>query len=931
VSVSFPLALMLLLALPALWWLSWPRVLQRRPRDRTILLLRTLIALCLIFTIAGLTFPQPTQRLAVLFVVDVSDSVGAAARPQQLAVIEQALAAKHPEDRWGILVFGAEAAVDQPLTTRENVQPIRARVNTGETNIAGALTSALSVFPSDVTPRIVLLSDGVETMGSALPVAQRAAASGVTLHYVPFPPNTQPDARVSEVLVPARLSEGQPFDVRVTVESDHDTSASLLLYRNNQLISENSVQLRRGRSTYTLAQQAAGSGLLTYTAQIVLADDAFSQNNRLSAFAQVEGQPRVLLIREPDAPLGGLIGALRGVGFAVEERSAAALPADAAGLAAYSAVVIVNVPAERFSTRQMEQLQAYVHDLGGGLVFVGGDRSYGIGGYSETPMEAALPVQMTIRDEERLPRLTIAYLIDTSGSMAASDDGIATYLELAQQAVILSLGLLQPDDRAAISSFASAGQWIARFQNVENRLQLQQVVAGLQPGGGTDILAGLRLVERDIIQEPTPLKHVILLTDGGANSAGLVATAARLYRDHGVTITTIGIGRQIPPFLEQMARVSEGRFYPVRDVSQIPTIFAQDTLLATRSYLVEEVVQPQYVALSPIMNGVSQPPTLRGYVATTLKETAQLILSAGGLHQDPLLAQWQYGLGRSVAFTSDVTERWAGEWLSWADFARFWGQAVAWTITRSDDAALSLRISAEGALARVELDARDAAGHFLNAAEFMGTVLTPGGEALPLTFRQVNAGLYTAAFVPRGEGAYFVSVVGSAPDGSTLSAREGWVRSYSREYAAPPGESTLLAEMAALTGGRDLRAQPRAAFEPPTEPRTAQQPLAPWLLSAAALLLVLEVAVRRLLITAADLERWAARWRPSAPAPSEPRIEALRQARARVRSEPTQAPVVSTTRDEPAAVPPAVPQPAPDSSDTVSALLKRRRSRDAHS
>ncbi len=929
-TFSFAPALALLLALPILWWIGWPRVAHRRLRDRASLILRTFIALCLIAAVAGLTWPQPSQALAVLFLVDVSDSVGAGARAQQLQVIERALAEKRPDDRWGVLIFGAEAAVDQALTTRDSVQPLRARVNSGETNIAAALTSALSVFPSDATPRIVILSDGLETIGSALPVAQRAAAVGVELHYVLFPPSDEPDARVSEVSAPARLSEGQPFDVVVTVESDHEASALLLLYRNNQLISENAVRLRAGTTRYTFAQQAAGSGLLTYTAQIVLEDDAFSQNNRLTTFAQVAGQPRVLLVSAPDAPLSALTQALRSAGFDVDQRPPAALPADAAGLAAYRAVVIVNVPAEQFSTRQMERLQTYVRDLGGGLVVVGGDRSFGVGGYSGTPIEAALPVEMTLRDEERLPRLTVAYLIDTSGSMAASDDGIVTYLELAQQAIILSLSLLQPDDRVAISSFASAGQWLARFQNVENRVLLQQVVAGLRPGGGTDILAGLRLVERDIILEPTPLKHVILLTDGGANSAGLVATAARLYRDHGVTMTTIGIGGQIPPFLEQMARASDGRFHAVTDVSQIPTIFAQDTLLATRSYLIEEAVQPQYAALSPIMSGISQPPTLRGYIATTLKDTAQLVLSAGDPYRDPLLAKWQHGLGRSVAFTSDAVDRWASEWLTWEDFARFWGQVVAWTITRSDDDALRVQISAEGGLARVTLDARDGAGDFLNGAEFIGTVLTPEGDALPLTFRQTNAGVYSASFVPSGEGAYFVSVVGTAPDGSALSAREGWVRSYSREYAAPSIETTLLADMAALTGGRDLRSEPSAAFTPPREPRTTQQPLAPWLLLIAALLLPLDVAVRRLLVTRADVERLRARWRPAAAVPSDERIQALRQARARVRIEPINAPpTVSAPSDAPST--PAAP-PAPSApTDTVGALLKRRRSRDAQS
>lgn len=937
--LAYPLALLLGVALPLVWWLGRPRLPFRRRRDLASLLCRTLILVLCILALAGLAIAQPTRKLAVVFVVDASDSVGIAQRAEQYATIQRALANKPPEDEWGIVVFGADSTLEQQLTNRNSVQPLRSSVDSGNSNLADALNKAFGMFPADATARIVLLSDGRETIGNAQRVALRAQATNVEIAYIPFDSQQVADTRIVSLDVAPRVAQNQPFDVTVNMVAPTPTNARLLLFLNGALLQESALALQAGENRYAFSQQLDQTGLLNYSAQLIVPNDGFEQNNRLSAFSQVLGSARILVIANDPRETTALIPALVNAGYEVDTLTSGNLPSDTTDLASYRAIVVANVPATGFSTPQMARLQTYVRDLGGGLVFIGGERSYGLGGYSDTLLEQTLPVEMQIKDEERIPELTIAYLIDSSGSMETSDDGIYTYLDMAKQAIIVSLGLLQPTDRVAIGAFNSDGQWIERFQTMADVSSFQNLVAGITGGGGTDLLAGLRLVEKDIALEPAPLKHLIILTDGGSSSNGVVAQAQNLHDLYGVTITTINIGLQQPAYLQEIATLSDGNFYTVTDVQQIPNIFAQETVLATRSYLIDQETAPVYRAVSPIMTGISEPPNVLGYVATTPKDTAQVVLSADGQYDDPLLAQWQYGLGRSVAFMSDATNRWGNNWLNWADYGRFWGQAVSWTITESANQNIETRITSDGITAQITLDGRDQDGNLLNGASFVGSLLLPDNSTQNLTFQQTNAGEYIATFKPQDEGAYFVAINGTDPDGNSYSTREGWVKSYSAEYAQNTAPTTLLADIATLTNGSDVSADPTQIFAPPRNPKTTSVSLAGTLFILAMCLLPLDIAIRRLIITQSDLQRLRAWLRPTRTSQEDDRLNALKVAKSRIQQEtraeidlPTSSPIITPVRPVSRPVSNVITsdeaelaKPRSGETSTVGALLKRRK------
>ena len=380
----------------------------------------------------------------------------------------------------------------------------------------------------------------------------------------------------------------------------------------------------------------------------------------------------------------------------------------------------------------------------------------------------------------------------------------------------------------------------------------------IRSGGGTDILAGMRLVERDIIEEPSQVKHLILLTDGGASPAGLVELTEALHDNYSVTLSAIAIGRNPGAVLAPMAEAGQGNFYKVENVEQIPLIFAQETVLASRSYIVEEAFTPRVTGSSAIIDGIETIPPLRGYVATTPKLAAQRILSGPEPFSDPILAVWQYGLGRVVAWTSDASARWANQWAGTDDFSRFWGQAVAWSINAGASKNLETRILLENERARIVVDARDDEGQFLDGLLLQSAVLNPGGEGMRLPLQQTAPGRYETTFTPQDEGAYFLTISGEAElaAGPTpLTDLNGWVMSYSPEYVPRPDDGGTLAEIAEITGGANLAEQPEAVFTHDLGERHAATDIWETLILVALLLLPLDIAIRRLIITRSDLMR----------------------------------------------------------------------------
>ncbi len=856
-TFTTPLALLLLLLVPMVIYIGWPRVRYRRGRDVASLILRVAIFALLVFALAGTQTVRAADKLAVVYLMDVSDSVSQPTQESELSYIQNSMAAMSTDDEAAVVVFGGNALVERPMSSVREIDAIHSTPGKGNTNVEQAIGLGLALFPADAAKRMVILSDGEQTIGDAEVAARRAAATGVQISYVQLPHESGPEVTLSDVNVPASVDAGQSFDLSMTITAQAATSATITVFAGGDIIHREQANLQQGVNHFTLPLQAGSTGFRDFRVQVdpVAGSDTYFQNNQLSTFSQIVGPPRVLLVSTSDTDSQYLLKALQQEGMTVDQAQPDGLPDGVAALATYNSVILDNVPATMLSNQRMAALQSYVRDLGGGLVAVGGPDAYGPGGYSETPLEETLPVDMQIKDQKRLPQLTLVYVIDTSGSMSETDPDGVQKIELAKEAIIRSLDLLQPSDRAGVLSFDTDGYWIAQLQPVLDKSTIESNVATLRASGGTDILAGMQLASDAMKKETSQRKHIILMTDGIADANGLVALTTDLNKNYNVTTSTIAIGQDAQTsLLQDMAKAGDGNYHATDSVNTIPTIFAQETVLATRSYIIEKQFVPTLTAVSPIMSGITSAPALLGYVATTPKQTAQVILRTGDSFNDPILASWQYGLGRSVAFTSDATARWSANWVSWPQFAQFWSQAVRWTIQQNADNNVEAQVVMDGDQAHLLVDARDANGNFLNGLNLHSSLVSPansGGTstATTLQLQQVAPGQYEATFDPTSEGAYFMRL---GDDTGAVNQITGWVMSYSAEYQ--PASASVLPDIAQIANGKMLNDFPDQVFTHDLLAQASLTPIAPLLLLAA-LLLPFDIAVRRLLITRTDLER----------------------------------------------------------------------------
>ncbi len=919
-SISFttPLALLLLLFVPYFIWTSQPnrhKTAVFRWRDWAILGLRLLIILLLILSLAGAQAVRAADTLAVVFLIDASDSIS----PDQFAQAEEyvrtAIESMGPNDQAAVILFGANALVERPMSGLAELAPIQSVPQKLHTDIAEAIRLGLALFPAGSAHRMVILSDGTATIGDTRTAARLAAAANVEIDYVLLErPSITTEVLLTQVNAPTLVRQGETFRIEITAESTTNTTATLRILTDNGIVYEDTVQLNTGANKFAVRLRASEQEFTRYRIQLVPTDDTYFQNNELSAFTEIIGPPRILIVANdstvaddgtPQPPEAAQLKlALEAAGLTVDQTTPADLPAGLDDLSNYASIILVNVNAKNLSPRKMELLQSYVRDLGGGLIAIGGPQSYGMGGYFRTPLEETLPVEMQIKDQERFPSVSIVIVIDRSGSMGASEGGI-TKIQLAAEGAVRVVELLNDFDEITVIPVDTApdnpiGPISARERETAIA-QIRRIGAG---GGGIYVRTGLEAAAQALENSTHQVKHIILLADGAdSEQKEGVPELIRSLTEAGVTVSTVSIGNgPDTPWLQQMAELGNGRFHFTDRAANLPQIFTQETTSIQRSYLIEERFFPTLANTSPILANITAVPPLYGYVGTSPKDTARVVLTT---HMgDPLLAVWQYGLGRAVAWTSDATGRWGVDWVRWEGFPTFWAQTVRWTISQRRDTTLESVVTYVDETARLTVDARDANGRFLNNLTMQANVVAPDGSVQNLLLSQVAPGRYEASFLPTVEGAYFIRVSGTSSDfdneETTIGQTSGWVLGYSPEYQQFRSNPELLASLAEMSGGKDVSADVTAVFNHDLPADNVSRPIWPWLMTLAVILLPLDIALRRLVITRRDLQRARAailgRWQKQSAAPATRSEQMARLFQAKQRSTPTRSQPPTTSQ-----------------------------------
>lgn len=784
------------------------------------LILRALAFLALALALAGPLLAQPTPAGATVFVVDRSRSMGDDDARILTGQIVAALGSRADHEPVALVAFAARAAVVYPvgaLTAATDQDTIRAALLAADTGsrdytaVADALRLAESL-PSSGGRRLVLFSDGQETVGRANDWAAGASGRGTVVDaVVPAERRLPNDVRVTDLRAPESLWQGDEVEISAALAGDAPGQVGV------QLLVDGRAALQQ---TATLAASTASA---TGTASFVLrpltpgyhalsvkitpaADDPIAENNTLSATTIVRDKPRVLIVEGTRGGGDSLRRALDRSTFTVTVRDPASLPDRPADLGGYDAIVLADVPATALSDPQQQALQEFVRSSGRGLLVTGGMQSFGKGGYEGSALEEALPVRVKPRAEGKRPPAALLLIIDASGSMGITTS-TPTRMEMAKAAAAGAVRALSPGDDVAVLVFADNNTWVQHLRTINSTDDITAVVnqiSRIQAAGVTQMYGAITAGVDELQKSRAGTKHIILLSDGEPTSAFDPDEAAGRARKANITLSTIAIGQSADVnLMQRLATVGNGRYQFAPTPRDIPKLTLEETeQLAGKTFATGDFRAVQ-TAPSPILRGLDPGslPLLGGYQITEAKPGAQAILQSG--KGEPILAQWQYGLGRVVAWTSDLGQSFATNWNDATLFATFWNQAVRWSLPAAASPAYRVTATPDGYDTILAVDAFDAGGQPVDLATPSARLRTPGGQTVDLALPQSAPGRYEVRLAAPQAGAYSLELRQSRA-GQDTTDTVGFSIPYPAELRGPTLGDTVLGALADRTGGRVL-------------------------------------------------------------------------------------------------------------------------------
>lgn len=832
-----PLLLLLFIPIGVLVFLAWRNMALPFPRKQRGLILscRLLLFLLVITALAGAAWSQPVKRQAVVFVGDISASTGT-----QKAFIEQwitaALKHKGQDDQVGIVAVGRNALVEQSVKTNIDFSQFQSTPDTNFTDLASGLRLAAAMLPADSLRRIVLLSDGQQNLGDALQEAQLLQQEGIRLDIVPLPTINSAEARIDGLNAPTELHTNERFLLHAQLFSTVAQPATIRLYLDQTLLLQLPTHLVVSSQEMDFQLLAPPPGFHTFRVTLEAAQDTILANNEASAFVNVQGPPHVLVIEGTPGEGHNIVSALQATKIQVTIGTPNDVPTTLDGLAGYSTVVLADVPAIALGTARMQILQAYVRDLGRGLVVSGGQNSYGVGDYANTPLEQTLPVSMDIPQHKDTPSIAVVLIVE---SLEANDA-----INVSKEAAKGVIGLLTPRDQVGISG--GCGTLIAPMQHVTDRTAIDHAIDAMNPCDPGSYLPDLTNAETVLRKANAKILHVILLGDGDTFEGNATTTQLLKMANEHITVSTVATNAdsyQQLGLMQQIATLGKGRFYRADNPAAIPQILLKETQQATRRAIINEPFTPVIVGNHPILTGLSALPGLTGYVATTPKPTAQLVLISH--KDDPVLAVWQYGLGRVAAWTSDALGLWTANWLSWSDAARWWANLVTWTLP-TPDSSLNVNATIVGGTGHLTVDLPSGTPTTANNQQMQVKIIAPDLSQQTFTLQPTAPQRWEGNFPTILVGAYLLQVTWQGGN-NRLGTTTGVVVPYSPEYHALGTDLRFLTLLAHAGNGSLLSpTQTTAAFATNLQPVSAAIPITFWLLALAALLLPIDIAARRL-------------------------------------------------------------------------------------
>ncbi len=838
----------LLLAVPlalSLW-------LWRMP-SRLLVVLRSLTLLLLLLGLCGAVLRLPSQAGTLVVVADRSQSMPPGSAANQKEVIDLLHKAMGPNDRLAVVSFGRTVAVEQPPASAQFAGFVH-EVGEDASNLADGLETALTLLPRDAPGKVLVLSDGRWTGRDPVAVAAHAAARNVAIDYRFTQRSAANDLAIARVEAPPSVAPGESFLVTAWLQAPTAQTISYELRRGEERISAGEERLGPGLNRLTFRDRAGDPSTLSYTLTVIgSGDDPVPENNRARFLVGVQGPRPILHVTA--AQSSGLARLLQAGRLPIQVQAPEACRWSLEELSKYSAVLIENVPAEKIGSAGMDTLAAWVRETGSGLMLTGGRNSYGPGGYYKSPLDPLLPVSMELRNEHRKLAVAMAVALDRSGSMAMPVGGGRVKMDLANEGAVQVLEMLGPMDELGVVAVDSEPHIIAALAPIKDKESVKRDILSIHSqGGGIFIYVALEAAADMLMKAKAGTRHIILFADANdSEEPGRYEELIDKCKKAGITVSVIGLGTpkdKDADLLRDIAKRGNGRIFFTDKPEELPRLFAQDTFIVARNTFIDERTPIESTAGLPLLAGrpFDLKQAIDGYNLCYLRNGATLAVRTLDDYRAPVVAAWRAGSGRVLCYTGEADGKYAGPITKWKEIGDWYASLVRWVagpINRLPPEML-LTQDVKTGLHRVQLhlDPERTGDPFteLPRVTLLRSRLGRPPEVQRTTLSWTDADILDLERALQGRETVLATV--TVP-GHEPVALPPVCLPYSPEFQpAEKGRGlATLEHLARASGGKERLELADVWKELPRHARFV--PLAPWLLSAAVVLLLLEVLERR--------------------------------------------------------------------------------------
>ena len=808
--------------------------------DTLILISRIVIFTLLLLSFANITISIKGKNISTVFLLDVSESISSF-KDSGESFINNALEIMPKGNKAGVILFGDNAKVDKIIDNKASYKSLNSSPVSTATNIQSAVETAITLFEDGTSKRIVLITDGEENKGDILKSIPLINAENIDLKVYKVSGESGNEIYVDNVTIPDNIAIGEEFSVQIDLQSNYSTSAKLTLFSGREKVGEQLVEVKKGSNSFVFRDVQNSGGFKSYRVTVESEDDTNKVNNEYSAYTNVVDKPNILIINGVKGDATALEEILKNGGANIKTISPNSSPSTLNELLEYKAIVLNNVYKDDLTNGFMDNIESYVKDYGGGVVTFGGEDSYALGGYKDTALETILPVNMDKKGKNEVPSISINLIIDKSGSMSTEGGGVSK-LTLAKEAAMKAIDNLREIDYISVIAFDDTFDVVVPTQKVTDKDYIKELISGIQIRGGTSIYPALEKGYNLQLESDAKIKHTILLTDGQDSvSYSTYEELLSKFNNENITLSTVAVGNDSNSnLLSDLATAGNGRSYYTDIYTDIPRIFAQEVLMSVGTYIINEEFTPSIVSNHEILAGVQTSegiPSLLGYIGTSLKDDAIEILSSN--RDEPILAVRQYGIGKTVSFTSDIDGSFSKNYLTWEYGPQLIKNIVYYAIPSYGEEG-HLSITQDGNEAKVEYYNDNVDSNTKVTGVYNGEDGTQG----EFTLTQSEPGKFEAN-VPLSElGFYNFNIRQQDGENITSTYKGAFALKYSDEYKFNTN-SVKLDSLVSETDGSFIN-KPEEVFEGKLEKEYKKINLTNLLLILALILFLFDIAYRRL-------------------------------------------------------------------------------------